>query len=314
MISYVAWRLGQSIIVLLGVTVVVFALIHLVPGDPVRVGLGIRFDPVVYAELRHRTGLDLPLPVQYFNYLGRAVTGDLGVSFFTGEPVAQILLERLPATVSLALAGFAIGLVIAFPLGALSALRHDSWLDSSIRVISQVGISVPDFWIGILLILVLAGVADLLPPSGFVAITDDPIEWVRHVAMPALAIGLGAASVLTRFVRAAVLEELSQDYVRTARAKGLSSAVIFRRHVLRNALVSITTVLGLEFAYLMGGVIVVEVLFAWPGLGLLTYQAVEQRDYPVMQGAVLLLAVIFVAVNFAVDTLYHVIDPRISAT
>jgi peptide/nickel transport system permease protein len=312
MLRFVGRRAGQSIVVLLGVTIVVFALIHLVPGDPVRIGLGTRFDPATYEALRHRAGLDKPLLAQYFSYLGHALTGDLGVSFQTGEPVTQILFQRLPATLSLAVTGLIIGLLIAFPLGILSAVRQDSWIDSGARLVSQLGVSVPDFFIGILLILAFTGSAGSLPPSGYVSLADDPVEWGRHVLLPALAVGLVAASILTRFIRTAVLEELGRDYVRTAEAKGLGTATILRRHVMRNAFVPILTVTGVQLASLLGGVIVVEVLFAWPGLGLLTYQAVQERNYPVLQGAVLLIAVIFLIVNLLVDLLYAVIDPRIS--
>jgi peptide/nickel transport system permease protein len=312
MLRYLARRLGQSVIVLLGVTLVVFTLIHLVPGDPVRVGLGTRFDPAVYAALRHRAGLDQSLPVQYLSYVTHALGGDLGVSFRTGAPVTQVLLERLPATLSLAVTALLIGLLIAVPLGVLSALHHDTWIDSAARVVSQVGVSVPDFWIGILLILLVSGGAGWLPPSGYVALTADPVGWARHVILPAVAVGLVAASILTRFIRSAVLEELTQDYIRTAEAKGLTTTSILRRHVLRNASVPVLTVTGVQLATLLGGVIVIEVLFAWPGLGLLTYQAVQTRDYPVLQGAVLLVAAIFLVINLVVDVLYAVIDPRIS--
>jgi peptide/nickel transport system permease protein len=310
LLRFVARRVAQSIIVLLGVTLVVFVLIHLVPGDPVRVGLGTRFDPATYAALRHRSGLDQPLVAQYFRYLGHALTGDLGVSFQNGQPVTQILLERLPATISLAVTGLLIGLVIAFPLGVLAAVRHDTWIDSGARLISQVGVSVPDFFIGILLILGLSGRGGL-PPSGYVPLSD-PGQWARHVIMPALAVGLVAASILTRFIRSAVLEELGQDYVRTADAKGIPVFTVLRRHVVRNAFVPVLTVAGVQLATLLGGVIVVEVLFAWNGLGLLTYQAVEARNYPVLQGAVLLVAAIFLVVNLVVDILYAAVDPRIS--
>lgn len=312
MMRFLVRRIGQSIVVLLGVTLVVFTLIHLVPGDPVRVGLGTRFDPATYAALRHRAGLDQPLVTQYFRYLGHALVGDLGVSFQDGQPVTQILLQRLPATLSLAVSGLLIGLIISFPLGVISAVRHDTWIDSAARMISQLGVSVPDFFIGIVLILLLSGTAGGLPPSGYVSLTSDPVGFVQHALMPALAVGLVAASILTRFIRSAVLEELNQDYVRTADAKGIPTATIMRRHVLRNAMVPVLTVAGVQLATLLGGVIVIEVLFAWPGLGLLTYQAVEARDYPVLQGAVLLIAVIFLVVNLIVDVLYAVIDPRIS--
>jgi peptide/nickel transport system permease protein len=311
MLRFVGGRLAQSVIVLFGVTFVVFALIHLVPGDPVRVALGINYTRASYEALRRQEGLDLPLPVQYFRYLGHALTGDLGVSFQTGQPVTQILLQRLPATLSLAVAGMIIGVVIAFPLGVLAAVRHDTWIDSAARLVSQMGVSVPDFFIGILLILAFTGRGGL-PPSGYVAVTANPVEWGRHVLLPALSVGLVAASILTRFIRTAVLEELSRDYVRTADAKGIPTMTVLRRHVMRNAFVPVLTVVGVQLASLLGGVIVVEVLFAWPGLGLLTYQAVQERDYPVMQGAVLLIAVIFLVVNLVVDLLYAVIDPRIS--
>jgi peptide/nickel transport system permease protein len=311
MVRFVGGRLAQSVIVLLGVTLVVFMLIHLVPGDPVRVALGIDYTRASYEALRREEGLDLPLPLQYFRYLGHALTGNLGVSFQTGQPVTQILLQRLPATLSLAVAGVVIGALIAFPLGVLAAVRHDTWVDSAARLVSQAGVSVPDFFIGIMLILFFTGRGGL-PPSGYVALTANPVEWGRHVLLPALSVGLVAASILTRFIRTAVLEELSRDYVRTADAKGIPTITVLRRHVMRNAFVPILTVVGVQLASLLGGVIVVEVLFAWPGLGLLTYQAVQERDYPVMQGAVLLIAAIFLCVNLLVDLLYAVIDPRIS--
>lgn len=312
LLRYVARRVAQSLIVLVGVTLVVFTLIHLVPGDPVRVGLGPRFTPDAYAALQHRLGLDQPLPAQYLRYLAHVASGDLGVSFQNGEPVTQILLQRLPATLSLAVTGLLVGLLIAFPLGVFAALRQDTWIDSAARLISQVGVSVPDFFIGILLILLLSGTADGLPPSGYVGLASDPGAWFQHVIMPGLAVGLVAAAILTRFIRTAVLEELNQDYVRTAAAKGIPVFTVLRRHVLRNALVPVLTVVGVQLATLLGGVIVVEVLFAWPGLGLLTYQAVQARDYPVIQGAVLLIAAIFLVVNLIVDILYALIDPRIS--
>lgn len=311
MIKYLARRVAQSIVVLFGVTLVVFLLIHLVPGDPVRVALGSQYNPATYAALRKSAGLDRPLPVQYLTYLGHAVTGNFGVSFSDGQPVTQALLQRLPATASLTIVGLLIGIVIAVPVGVTAAVRRDTWVDSAARVLSQVGVSVPDFVVGLLLILLLGGVVDWLPPSGYVPITSSLVGWSRHVAMPGLAIGLVVASVLTRFIRSAVLDELNQDYVRTARGKGLSPIAIMRRHVMRNALTIIVTVVGVLFASLLGGVIVVEVLFSWPGIGLLTYQAIENRDYAVLQGAVLFTALIFLIVNLAVDILHAAIDPRI---
>src|SRR3954470_18509749 len=229
-------RLLQSAVVLLGVTLVVFLLLQLVPGDPVRIALGTRYDQATYDALRARTGLDRPLVVQYFSYVGHALTGDLGVSFRSGQPVTSIVVERLPATVALALCALGFALLVAFPLGVLSAVRSGSALDHSARVFSQVGVSVPDFWMGIMGIILLSGVLGWLPPSGYTSLTEDPLEWARHMVLPAMTIGLVSASILTRFIRSSVLEQLSEDYVRTAEAKGLSPRTIVMRHVLRNAM------------------------------------------------------------------------------
>ncbi|RKN47789.1 ABC transporter permease [Micromonospora endolithica] len=309
---FVIRRLLQSGVVLLGVTLVVFLLLQLVPGDPVRVALGTRFDPQTYEALRARAGLDRPLVVQYLSYVGNALTGDLGVSFRSGRPVTSIVLERLPATLSLAVTAVVFATLVAFPLGVLSALRSGSPLDHAARVFSQFGVSVPDFWMGIMFILLFAGVLGWLPPSGYVALTDDPLGWASHVVLPAVTVGLVTASILTRFIRSAVLEVLSEDYVRTAEAKGLRTRVVVLRHVLRNALIPVVTVVAVQLASLLGGVIVIEVLFAWPGVGRLTYDAVQARDYPVLQGAVLLVAALFLLINLLVDVLYARLDPRIT--
>ncbi|MFI2714684.1 ABC transporter permease [Micromonospora sp. NPDC018662] len=312
MTRFVLRRVLQSAIVLLGVTLVVFLLLQLVPGDPVRVALGTRFDPETYQALRERAGLDQPLPVQYASYLGHALTGDLGVSFRTGQPVSRIVLERLPATLSLAFTAVVFALLVAFPLGIVAAVRSGSAVDHAARVFSQFGVSVPDFWMGIMGIILFAGVLGWLPPSGYVALTEDPGRWASHVALPAVTVGLVTASILTRFIRSSVLEVLSADYVRTAEAKGLRSRVVILRHVLRNALIPVVTVVAVQLASLLGGVIVIEVLFAWPGIGRLTFDAVQARDYPVLQGAVLLVAALFLLVNLLVDVLYARLDPRIT--
>ena len=312
MLSYAIRRTAQAVVVLLGVSVLVFLLVHIVPGDPIRVSLGTRFDPDTYQALRERAGFDLPLPVQYLNYLAGAVTGDLGVSFRSGQPVSVALVERLPATLSLALAALLVALAIAVPLGVLSALRSGSRADHLATVFSQVGISVPDFFMAILLILLFSLVLGWLPPSGYVSPLESPLGWLSHLVLPAVTVGVVSGSILTRFVRSATLEALGEDATRTARAKGLPERVVIRRHVLRRALVPIITVTGLQLAYLLGGVIIVEVVFAWPGLGLLALNAVEARDYPVLQGAVLLFAFVFLVINLLVDLLYAAVDPRIS--
>jgi peptide/nickel transport system permease protein len=311
MTGYLLRRIGQSVIVLAGVSVIVFALVHLVPGDPVRLALGTRFNQQTYDALMARSGLDQPLVQQFFTWLGGAATGDLGVSFRSGEPVTQLILERLPATVTLAFASLLVALVIAVPLGTVSALRPRSLVDRLATVISQFGISVPDFWMGIVLILVFAGTLGWLPSGGYVPLTENPLGWLERLVMPAVVTGVVSGSVITRFVRSSVLEALGSDHVRTAEAKGLPRRQVLGWHVLRNALLPLVTVTGVQLAYLLSGVVVIEIVFAWPGLGRLALQAVQARDYPVLQGAILLFAVVFLVINLVVDLLYTAIDPRI---
>jgi peptide/nickel transport system permease protein len=310
-LRFLARRLLYSLVVLLGVLVVVFALVHLVPGDPVRIALGTRYTPEAYGALRSASGLDRPLITQFFSYAGSALTGDLGVSFRNGDPVTATLLERLPATVSLAVAGILIALLIAVPAGVWSALHEGRLSDGIVRITSQFGVSIPDFWMGILLIGLFASTLGWLPTSGYRPLFGDPAGWLQHIILPALTVGLVAGAVMTRYVRSAVLEVASMGYVRTARSKGLSPQVITARHIGRNALVPVLTITGIQLATILGGVIVVEVVFAWPGLGRLVYNAVAARDYPVIQGAVLLIAALFLVINLAVDVLYAVVDPRI---
>jgi peptide/nickel transport system permease protein len=309
--GFVVRRVGQAVLVMLGVSVIVFGLIHLVPGDPIRLALGTRFDPDVYAALRERSGLDQPLLTQYVSWLGNALTGDLGVSFRTGQPVATMVTERLPATAFLAGGALVVALAIALPAGILSAVRSGSKLDSAVTAASQVGVSIPDFWSGIMLILLFSAVLGWLPPSGYVSPLESPVDALRHLALPAITVGVISGSILTRFVRAAMLDALHQDHTRTARSKGLAEGTVIRRHVLRNALVPIVTVVGLQLAFLLGGVVVVEVIFAWPGLGRLALDAVTSRDYPVLQAAVLLFSLTFLVINLVVDLLYALLDPRI---
>jgi peptide/nickel transport system permease protein len=308
---FLARRLLYSLVVLFGVVVLVFALVHLVPGDPVRIALGTRYTPQAYDALRSASGLDRPIVKQFFTYIGSAFTGDLGVSFRNGDPVTVTLLERLPATISLAVVGIAIALLIALPAGVWSALHEGRISDVIVRITSQFGVSIPDFWMGILLIALFESTLGWLPTSGYRPLFDDPAGWLRHIVLPGLTVGLVAAAIMTRYVRSAVLEVASSGYVRTARSKGLSPRVVTFRHTLRNALIPVLTITGIQLATILGGVIVVEVVFAWPGLGRLVYNAVAARDYPVIQGAVLLIAVLFLLINLIVDALYAVVDPRI---
>ncbi|MCV7130889.1 MULTISPECIES: ABC transporter permease [Mycolicibacterium] len=310
-LRFVARRLLFSAVVMIGVLVVVFALVHLVPGDPVRIALGTRYTPEAYEALRAASGLDRPIVSQFFGYLGSALTGDLGVSFRNGDPVTLTLLERLPATLSLGLVGIVIALAIALPAGIYAALREGRLSDALVRISSQFGVSIPDFWMGILLIALFSTVLGWLPTSGYRPLTEDPAGWLRHVVLPGLTVGVVAAAIMTRYVRSAVLEVAAMGYVRTARSKGLSPRIVTFRHTVRNALVPILTITGIQLATLLGGVIVVEVVFAWPGLGRLVFNAVAARDYPLIQGAVLLIAALFLVINLLVDVLYAVVDPRI---
>ncbi|MGO2140947.1 MAG: ABC transporter permease [Leucobacter sp.] len=310
-LRFLGKRLLHTVVVLLGVLVLVFTLIHLVPGDPVRIALGTRYTQESYDALRAASGLDRPLIEQFFAYVGHALTGDLGVSFRNGQPVTEILLERLPATLSLAGVGMLIALLISIPAGTFSALKEGTVGDGIVRVFSQFGVSIPDFWMGMLLITLFSTILGWLPPSGYVAFGEDPGEWLRRVFTPALTVGLVAGSIMTRYVRGAVLEVAEAAYVRTARSKGLRPAVVTGVHIARNAFIPILTITGIQLATMLGGVLVVEVVFAWPGLGRLVYDSVASRDYPVVQGAVLLIAIAFLLVNLVVDALYALIDPRI---
>ncbi|TQK28787.1 ABC transporter permease [Arthrobacter sp. SLBN-53] len=310
-VKFLARRLAYSAVVLVGVVIVVFTLVHLVPGDPVRIALGTRYTPQAYDALRAASGLDQPLLTQFFQYLGRAATGDLGVSFRNGAPVTEVLLERLPATVSLALVGIVLALLIALPAGTWAALHEGRASDALVRVTSQFGVSVPDFWLGILLISLFSTTLGWLPTSGYRPLLEDPAGWLRHIILPGLTVGVVAAAIMTRYIRSAVLEVAAMGYVRTARSKGLPPRTVTLRHTVRNALVPILTITGIQLGTILGGVIVVEVVFAWPGIGRLVYTSVAARDYPVIQGAVLLIAVSFLAINLLVDLLYAIVDPRI---
>lgn len=299
------------VVVLFGVSIAVFALVHLVPGDPIKVALGTRYNEETYQALLVASGLDRPLLEQYFSYIFGLLQGDFGISFRSGAPVAEVLFERVPATLSLATFGIVLAILIAIPLGVIAALNDGKAADGGIRVFSQIGVSLPDFWTAMLLILLLSATWQLLPSSGYVPITEDPVQWLRHLAIPGMTIGLIASSIITRYVRSSVLEIINSDHVRTAESKGLSRSRVIRQHILRNALPPIMTISGVQFATMLGGVIVVEVVVAWPGLGRLVFDAVATRDYPVIQGVVMLIAVAFLLINLLVDVLQAKLDPRV---
>lgn len=311
LVRFILIRLLYTVLVLIGVTIAVFFLMQIVPGDPVKIALGTRYTPESYEALRSASGLDKPLFTQLVNYLGNAATGDLGVSFRNNEPVTHMLIDRLPATIALAVAAILVALVIAIPFGTWAALREGRAADNTIRVVSQFGISVPDFWMGILLIALFSTYLGWLPSSGYRSPADGFVPWLSHLVLPAITVGVVTGAIMTRYVRAAVLEVANAPYVTTAESKGLGRRRIMLSHIGRNALVPVLTISGIQLAGLLGGVIVVEVVFAWPGLGRLVYDSVAARDYPMLQGAILLIAAIFLIVNLIVDILYAVIDPRI---
>ena len=312
-LAYPLRRLGTLLLVLFGVSLVTFAIIPLLPGSPARVALGVQATPAAVATLERQMGLDRPLPVQYVSWIsGIVLRGDFGTSLVSREPIAKEVRRRLPATVTLALVALGIGLSIALPAGFVSALKPGSARDLSVSVMSQLGVSVPDFWMGILLILLFSETLGWLPSSGYRPLSDGFVPWARHILLPATTVGIISGSIMARFVRSALLEVLNQDYVRTAHAKGLPRPKVLRKHVLRNAAISIATIVGLQMATLLSAVVVVEIIFAWPGLGQLALTATLQRDYPALQAAVLLSAIAFAVINLLTDLSYALLDPRVT--
>jgi peptide/nickel transport system permease protein len=285
------------------VLTLVFLLIHIVPGDPVEQMLGEGAAPGQVAELRHSLGLDRPLPVQYGRYLWEVAHGDLGQSFKFQAPVRRVIFERYPATMQLAFLALLVCAAIAIPAGVISAHRRGHFTDRAVSVFTLFGLAVPNFALGPLLIVLFSIQLGWLPVSG----RGGPLNYI----LPAATLGAALAAILTRMVRAAMLEELSSDYVRTARAKGLSTSAVLVRHALRNALIPIITILGLQFGTLLAGTIVTETIFSWPGIGRLTVQAISSRDYPLLQGCILVIALSYVLVNLLTDVLYSFIDPRV---
>jgi len=296
-------RLLLTIPVLFGVATLVFSLIHLVPGDPVQAMLGDSASPRDVAELRGRLGLDRPLYVQYGSFLAGLAKGDLGVSLRTSQPVAAAIAERLPATFELAFAAMSAAVLFAIPLGIVAAVGAGTHVDHAATTLALVGISMPNFWLGPLLAIIFSIVLGWLPVSG----RGTP----AHLVLPAVTLGAPLAAVLARMTRASVLEELSEPYVLAARARGVSRARAVLRHAFRNSLIPIVTVLGLQIGAVLTGAVITETIFAWPGVGRLLIQSISFRDYPVVQGCILLIAVTYVSMNLLTDVVYGFLDPRI---
>lgn len=311
---YIAIRLLQTVPVLLGVSVVVFIIIHSAPGDPVVNMLGIDVTEENVAELREIHGLNEPLYVQYVNWMGGILQGDLGQSLTRERSVTALITARLPATLFLAVVSMLIAIVIAIPAGIISAIYKGSGSDYAVTVGSLTGISIPNFWLGLILILLLARTYSFLPPGNYVAPSEDLVAALRHVALPAVTVGTAFAALLARQTRSSMLDNLNQEYVKMAKSKGLSSRKIFVRHALKQALLPVITVAGLQFGYLLSATVVVEQVFAWPGMGRLIWSAVQQQDYPTVQGTVLVVATLFVLINLVVDLTYSYLDPRVSVS
>jgi peptide/nickel transport system permease protein len=303
MLRYLIRRLLLTIPVLLGVATLVFALIHFIPGDPAQAMLGEGASPEDIAHLRRRLGLDRPLLVQYASFLQGLLRGDLGVSLRNDLPVTQQILDRMPATAELAFASMAVAVLVALPLGIVAAVWRGTFVDFSAMTLSLVGISVPNFWLGPLLAIIFAVELGWLPVGGR--------GTFGHLVLPAVTLGAALAAILARMTRASLLEELREPYVLAARAKGVSRMRAVLHHALRNSLIPIVTILGLQFGVVLTGAVITETIFAWPGIGRLLIQSISFRDYPTVQGCVLLIAVSYVGVNLITDLAYGFLDPRI---
>jgi ABC-type dipeptide/oligopeptide/nickel transport system permease component len=316
MLRFLLRRLVLVVPVLFGVALLVFALIHLVPGDPAVSMLGEAATPADVAALRARLRLDDPLPQQFGRFLRDAVRGELGQSLRTGRPVTTELSEKLGATALLAFAAMAVALAVALPLGIVAAMRADTWVDHVAMAVALIGVSMPNFWLGPLLALVFGVQLGWLPisgrgPSSEMLVGSVPRVPPAYLVLPAVTLGLALAAILARMTRASLVEELRELYVRAARARGVSARRAAVRHALRNGLIPIITIVGLQFGAVLTGTIITETIFAWPGLGRLLIQSIQFRDYPMVQGCILLIAVTYVAVNLVTDLAYGFADPRI---
>ena len=303
MLTYVARRVLVSVPTVLGVATVIFIMVRLLPGDPARVMAGLLATEEDVARIRHQLGLDQPLLLQYLGFMGRLLRGDLGTSTRTGDPVLHEILVRLPYTAELALVATTIAVVVGVAAGILAATRRNTWIDLFVSGGAVFGLSMPVYWLGLMLIILFAIQLHALPAAG----SDDPLGFV----LPSITLALFSIALVARQSRSAMLEVLGQDYVRTARAKGAAPRTVLLKHALRNALLPVITAIGLQFGALLGGAVLTETVFSWPGIGRLLVDSIFSRDYPVVQGIVFLLAVAFILVNLVVDLLYAYVDPRI---
>lgn len=311
MLAFVVRRALLACLSVFLAAVLVFCALLAIPGDPATALVGLNASPEALAAVRHQLGLNEPPLTRFLGWFGGVLQGDFGTSLNYRTPVGELITERLSVSLPLALAGMVVACLVALPLGILAALRRGTWLEPLVTTAAQLGAAVPSFWLGLLLILLFSVQLGWLPSGGYVPWRESPLENIRSLVLPTLALGLGQAAVITRMTRAALLEALSQDYVRTARAKGLPGRTVVLKHGLRNALVTLVTVLGLSFSQVLVGAIVIEQVFSLPGLGRLALTAIGTRDFPLLQGEILIYAGVIVFLSFVVDLAYGFLDPRI---
>jgi peptide/nickel transport system permease protein len=311
MTGIIVSRLLSALPILLIVSLITFAMIHLIPGDPAAAIAGLSATPEQIANIRHDLGLDQPLATQFVRWYANLLHGDLGRSLLLGQPVLEATLFRLPVTIGLSLYALVITLVIGLVTGVLAALRQNTWVDQAAMMFAMIGISLPNFYLGLLMIILFAVDLGWLPSGGYVSLWDNPLGWLAGMTMPAVSLALLLAGLLARITRSTMLEVLRQDYIRTARAKGLPRRLVVVKHALSNALIPIVTVIGIIVSLLISGSVVTETLFSIPGVGQLLTQAVLNRDYPMVQGGLLIVTALLVLVNIGVDVIYAFLDPRV---
>jgi peptide/nickel transport system permease protein len=311
MIGYIARRLLQAVPVLFLSSVGVFLFIHIVPGDPAVTMAGQNATPVQVAALRHRFGLDQPLITQYARWVGHVFRGDLGIAYVTPRPISSLIAQRVPATLHLAAGTMIVMVVVGGPLGVFSAVRPHHPLSRLVVVANALALATPTFWLGILLILVFAVFLHWLPPSGYVSFTENPVQSIRSLILPSLTLGAWATTILIRFLRASISESIGAEFVRVAYAKGLPERDVVCRHVLKIALLPVVTIMAVQFGYLLGGAVITEAIFGWPGLGRLMVDAIGSQDYFVVQGTMLLFVTTFIMINVLADVAYAFLNPRI---
>src|SRR5919109_1185328 len=317
LVRYIVRRLLQLIPVLVLVSLAVFLLVRVIPGDPVLVMLGIdpdergRISEEQYRVMQHQLGLDRPIYVQYLNWADKIIRGDFGLSLASRRPIVEIIFERYPATLYLAVTALFVGLIIAVPAGAIAATRQNTGVDYAAMGFALGGVAMPNFWLALMLIVLFSLKLGWLPSIGYASPIEDPFRFFQHACLPAIVMGTDLAAPLTRYIRAEMLEQLKQDYVRTAWAKGMPSRMVIVKHALKNSLIAAVTVVGLQTARLLGGSTIVETVFSWPGVGRLLIEGIYSRDYPIVQGSVLIIAVTYVFINLFVDIVYKWLEPRI---